>query len=267
MSMQERSGCAEVNGTRLYYEVAGSESPLVLIHGFSLDHRMWQDQVTVFAKSYQVIRYDVRGFGRSKLPTDEGYSCPDDLKALLDHLGIGHASILGLSMGGEIAIDFALAYPGMVDALVLVDASPGGYQSKEFGASLAQILSRIPEYGIQGAKKAWMNHELFVPAMAEPGVAERLRQMISDYSGWHLVNRDPERKPAPPAIHRLATISSPTLVIVGQRDISDFQDIADLLAQTIPDAQKVVLPGVGHMSNMEAPDEFNRVVLSFLASI
>jgi pimeloyl-ACP methyl ester carboxylesterase len=263
--MQLHSGFAAVNGTRLYYEVAGSGPPLVLIHGFSLDNRMWQEQVPAFTESYKVIRYDVRGFGKSQVPTDESYTSPNDLRALLDHLGIGHAFVLGLSMGGEIAINFALAYPDTVDALVLVDASLGGYQSKEFGPSIAQILAKIREFGIQGAKEAWMNHDLFVPAMAVPSVAARLRQMISQYSGWHFVNRDPEQKPDPPAIQQLNTISKPTLVIVGQRDLVDFQAIADILARTIPDAQKVVLPGVGHMSNMEDPTAFNKVVLSFLA--
>ena len=91
---------AEVNGTRLYYEMSGSGDPIVLIHGFTFDVRMWDDQVQAFSQQYQVIRYDVRGFGRSALPTEQAYARVDDLKALLDHLGIAGAYLLGLSMGG-----------------------------------------------------------------------------------------------------------------------------------------------------------------------
>lgn len=111
MPIQQQTGFAEVNGTRLYYEIAGSGDPLLLIHGSTLDTRMWDDQFETFAQHYTVVRYDVRGFGKSALPAGESYARPDDLKGLLDYLDIAHASVLGLSMGGGIAIDFVLAYP------------------------------------------------------------------------------------------------------------------------------------------------------------
>lgn len=98
--MQTQSGFAEVNGTRLYYEIAGSGRPLVLIHGMTLDTRMWDDQFEPLAAQYQVVRYDARGFGKSAVPTGESYAHTDDLKALLEYLDIAHAFILGLSMGG-----------------------------------------------------------------------------------------------------------------------------------------------------------------------
>ena len=101
--------------TRLYYEVAGSGHPLVLIHGFTLDTRMWDDQFETFAREYQVVRYDRRGFGKSSLPVDEDYAHADDLAALLEHLGIDRAYVLGLSGGGASAIDFALTYPEAID--------------------------------------------------------------------------------------------------------------------------------------------------------
>src|SRR5689334_19941744 len=121
MLMDMLSGTAEVNHTRLYYEVAGSGPPLVLIHGFDLDTRMWDDQFEVFAQHYRVVRYDVRGFGKSARPT-EPYAHEEDLKALLDYLGIAQAHIVGMSMGGGIAIDFTLTYPEMTRTLILVDS-------------------------------------------------------------------------------------------------------------------------------------------------
>lgn len=108
MPMQARTGFAAVNGIRLYYEVAGSGRPLVLIHGMSLDTRMWDDQFEPLAQHYRVVRYDARGFGKSALQTGRSYAHTDDLKALLEYLDIEHAFIVGLSMGGGIAIDFAL---------------------------------------------------------------------------------------------------------------------------------------------------------------
>ena len=110
-SMQIQQGFADVNGTRLYYEMVGSGHPLVLVHGFTLDTRMWDDQFEMFAGRNQVVRYDLRGFGKSALPTTEPYSHPDDLRALMTHLGIEHAFIIGLSLGGAVAVDFAVTYP------------------------------------------------------------------------------------------------------------------------------------------------------------
>ncbi len=119
-----KSGYAEVNGTKLYYEVAGGGEPIVLIHGFTFDTRMWDDQFKEFSKQYRVIRYDVRGFGKSSTPNEgEPYSHHGDLKALLDYLDIKKAHILGLSMGGSIAINFTLEYPDYATSLIPVDSS------------------------------------------------------------------------------------------------------------------------------------------------
>jgi 3-oxoadipate enol-lactonase len=128
--MQVQSGFAEVNGTRLYYEIVGRGSHLVLIHGFTLDTRMWDDQFEAFSQHYRVLRYDARGFGKSALPVQgESYSHREDLKALLDHLKVSQAFILGLSMGGRTAISFTLEYPEVVRALIPVDAVLGGFSA------------------------------------------------------------------------------------------------------------------------------------------
>lgn len=269
--MQKQNGFAEVNGTCLYYEVAGSGHPMVLIHGMGGNTRTWDDQFEPFGEHYQVIRYDVRGFGKSALPTSESYAHTDDLKALLEHLGISHAYVLGLSMGGEIAINFALTYPEATRALVPVDSALGGFQwSQEWteqSDELARVLGSMYKEGrLQAATEFWLNSPLLKPALEKPGLKFRLVQN-DDYSGWHSFNEDPVRNPDPPAAQRLDKINVPTLIIVGERDLPDFHAIADTLQQEIPNARKVVLPRVGHMSNMEDPDKFNEVVLSFLADV
>ena len=263
--MQIDQGFADVNGTQIYYEIAGSGHPLVLIHGFTLDTRMWDDQFEGFATHHQAIRYDVRGFGKSALPTEASYDHTDDLYALMQHLGIDSAYILGLSMGGRIAIDFALTYPTATDALIPVDAGLSGFQFKEF--SLVFIWQTAKESGLQEAKTAWLNHPILEVARQNGSVNSRMIQMVKDYSGWHWFNDDPRRALQPPAIERLDEIETPTLAIVGERDILDCHRIADLLEERITCAKKIVMPGVGHMSNMEAPERFNEIVLGFLAEV
>lgn len=267
--MNEQSGFVEVNGTRLYYEIAGRGPPLVLIHGVTLDTRMWDDQFEVFAQQYKVIRYDARGFGKSALPVlGEGYTHADDLKDLLEYLGISQACVIGLSMGGGIAINFTLEYPEITQALVPVDSALGGFQwSKEWNKMVKSILSRAKKDGVEAAKELWLNCPLLKPAFEKADVASRLEQIVSRYSGWHFLNKDPIRNLEPLAIERLEEISVPTLVIVGERDLPDFCKIADILDQRIQNSRKIPLQGVGHMSNMEAPKEFNEAVLCFLADI
>lgn len=265
--MRGRSGYADVNGTRLYHEVAGSGLPLVLIHGFTLDIRMWDDQFGTFARYYRVICYDVRGFGKSALPVPgESYSHTDDLRALLEHLGVAEACVLGLSMGGGIAIDFALACPEMTRALIPVDSGLEGYPlPPDVAASLESIAVAARESGVEAARRLWLDHPVFEPAFERPDVASRLVRMVSDYSGWHWLNDDPVRVLDPPAAQQLGRIGVPTLVIVGERDLPGCHAIADTVGQKVPNARKVVLPGVGHMASMEDPDAFNEVVLSFLS--
>ena len=264
--MQKLVGFAEVNGTRLYYEIAGSGHPLALIHGFALNTQMWDDQFDVFAQQYRVLRYDVRGFGQSSLPTPDRYAHTDDLRALLAFLDIDHAHILGLSMGGAIAVDFAVTYPDVTDALILVDAAVRGYQWIEGDPRhVARACAR--QRGIPAGKTAWLRHPLFAPACEHPVVAARLAHIIETYSGWHLHNANPLRHPQIPAIQQLDTIRAPTLIIVGERDLLDFHHMATILAQHILGAKKVVMPGVGHMTNMENPRHFNDIVLRFLASL
>jgi len=256
------SGFAEASdGARLYYEEMGAGAPVAFVHGFALDTRMWDDQFEVFAQRYRVVRYDVRGFGRSSLPGREPYMQVADLHSLLLHLQAPSVHLVGLSMGGGIALDFALTYPEAARSLTLVDAALGGFNwTKDWGGVGAAARSS----GVGAAKDLWLNDELFAPAREQPKVSARLRQMVMDYSGWHWVNRDPGSWADVPALQRLDQLRPPTLIIVGERDLPDFHRIADLVRTKARNARIVVLPGVGHMSNMEAPEAFNITVLSFL---
>jgi pimeloyl-ACP methyl ester carboxylesterase len=265
--MDRKDGYVNLDGARLYYEVAGSGPPLTLIHGFTLDSRMWDDQFEALTEDYMVIRYDIRGYGQSDLSQSDPYSRSGDLNFILSHLNLSESHILGLSMGGRIAIDFALEYPASVTSLILADSALGGYKWKEFGRSLEQLFEIASESGVEAGKQFFSSLDLFKSATQKPEVAIRLMEMLTDYSGWHFTHDDPYIQLDPPAIERLDEITVPTLVIVGELDTLDFHDISNILHDGIPNARKIILPSVGHISSMEAPEEFNRVVREFLQGL
>jgi pimeloyl-ACP methyl ester carboxylesterase len=262
---QKCAGEAEINGTRLAYEVTGSGDPVVFVHGFSLDRRVWADQVAAFAARYRVITYDLRGFGQSAPAGAEPYSSVDDLASLLDHLGIRAAHIVGLSFGGGVASSFAVAQPERTRSLVLVDAILSGYSwTREWAGAYGPVVRRARTEGVEAAKALWFSLPIFGPARQNPTLEARLAAMIADFSGEQWLKGDFDREPAPPTIERLGDIRAPTLVIVGERDMADFLAIADRYAAGIRGARKLVLPGVGHLANLEAPTAFNAAALTFL---
>jgi 3-oxoadipate enol-lactonase len=266
MTAAER-GIAEVNGTRLAYEVVGDGPPVVLVHGLALDRRMWDDQVPAFAARHRVVRYDLRGFGGSADPqAGEEYTHADDLRALLAHLGVGRAALVGLSLGGWVVLESTLTYPESVSALVLVDAFVRRYPSPHGWAADLQQVNRLARTdGLDAAKDRWMADPVFARSRELPDVAARLRRMVDDHRGWQFLHHNPHRDLVPPAIDRLGTVAVPTLVLVGERDHPDFHGMARLLAAEIPGAEHVVIPAAGHMANMDAPDRFDEIVLAFLA--
>jgi pimeloyl-ACP methyl ester carboxylesterase len=257
-------GFADVNGTRLYYEVSGAGEPLVLIHGFSLDTRVWDAQWEALARRHRVIRYDMRGFGRSPLPEGEAYAHQDDLRALLDGLGIASAIVLGHSTGGSVALDFAVTYPESVRALVLFGSIAAGFDySPEFAGALGSIFAAAQADGIPAAREIWLRLLALQPR-EDPSAKARLDQIVCDYSGWHWVNADPARVLDPPAIQRLDAIRCPTLTLLGEREVPDCFRIADLVNSAVPGSERIILPNAGHMANMEAPGRFNDAVLGFI---
>jgi pimeloyl-ACP methyl ester carboxylesterase len=255
---------AELNGTQLYYEVAGAGDAVVLIHGFTLDASMWDAQFSAFAESHRVIRYDARGFGRSA-PIDEPFSTSEDLRALLDELGVQQALVVGISMGGRYAIDFALAYPERVKAVVAADPGLSGQGLPTIAAELAPALSAAQSGDLAEAKRIWLQNSIFQVAREQPDVWSQIERMVAAYSGWHFVNglAAGELPPDPPAAARLGTLSVPTLALMGERDIADIRVIIDKLVAEVPDVERADIAGAGHFTNLEAPQEFNRVLLDY----
>ena len=241
----------------LYHQTSGSSTPIIFVHGFSLDSRMWQPQVDYFAKTNQVITYDMRGFGKSELPSGP-YSHIQDLRELLASLKIYKAHIVGLSLGGEVAIDYSLTYPDTVLSLTLADTSLGGYSSTVDWRVYAK------EQGLEHAKQNWLNHAVFTPSNRNPEVAKQLKVMVDNYSGWHWLNEDPRIKLDPPAKDRLTEIKIPTQIILGELDLPYYHDIAKILTDKVSNSMLNIIKDTGHMTNLENAVKFNEIVDSFI---
>ena len=262
------TGFVAVPGSRLYYESLGSGPTIVLLHGGNLDRRMWDEQVQVLVPHFRVIRYDARGFGRSG-SADTAFQAHADLYALLQQLGVRRVSLVGLSLGGRIAIDFALDHPEMVDRLVLAGPGLSGWQdwSAEDTTWLITTRRAAAANDSVGMAMAWLTSDYMRPAMEQPPLASRLRVIASDNASYWMGlfrHGEVERDADPPALGRLTAIRLPTLLLVGDRDSPVIRRIVDTLAARISGAEVVRIRGAGHMVNMERPAEFNRAILEFL---
>jgi pimeloyl-ACP methyl ester carboxylesterase len=222
------TGFVAVNGTSVYYEVTGDGHPLVLLHGGYMDRRMWDDQFAVFAEHYRVICYDIRGFGKTGMP-QVPYSDVQDLYELLNHLQIEKTNLLGLSLGGVIAIDFTLEHPEMVDAL--------------------------------------MEDPTLFPSSKYPAARQRVRNNLLDYSFAWVLDSAPKKELDPPAYERLKEIHVPTLIMLGAEDDRRLFKDADRLERDIENAERVMIAETHHMPNMEKPEEFNTIVQDFLSKL
>lgn len=261
--VQTTTGFMETCGAQIYYEWAGTGDALVLLHGGGLDSRMWDEQFYTFATAFKVIRYDVPACGKSTAPT-EPFSDAGILRDLLKHLDVSQAHVLGNSLGGKIALDFAVEFPDMLKSLILVAPGLSGYKlSPEYMQQIGMIFSVIEKGGALQGTEEWLKHPHMIPAMENPAIKDRVRQMNLDNS--HLwVQGLPEQPINPPAAERLKDIVAPTLLIVGDRDVADMHAIADLIVESAARAEKTIIPEAGHIVSMEKPEEFNKVVLEFL---
>jgi 3-oxoadipate enol-lactonase len=262
------TGYIDLGTAKIYYEEAGSGRPVVMIHGGLLDATMWDDQFEEFARRYRVVRYDARGHGRSICYPDT-FSHHEDLHAIVEKLGLEKPVIMGLSMGGYIAIDFALEYPELPAALVLVSPGLTGYEFKspefiEFSKRIgAAVQSDKVEDVVEAFQTAWTDGPRRRPDGIDPAVREKVRAMVlENVEDWE--ERSIEYRPLPLAIERLDSLQVPVLALVGDLDMPGVIEIVELIKSRVPGAQMIMIPGVAHLINMEKPEEFNRIVFQFL---
>jgi len=260
---------ADVRGARLAYQASGAGHPVVLVHAGIADARMWDDQVVAFAARYRVVRYDARGFGQSDAPAG-AFARHEDLIGLLDALGIARAHLVGVSMGSSTARDAAIAYPDRVSALVLVSARAGGEPSAALRDGWTKVDELVEAGDLAGANelelRMWIYGPRRTPEQVDPAMRERVGEMNGALLAMDGEGMD-EQELDPPAAGRLGEIRVPTLVVVGAEDVPDVVDSADPLVHAIPGAKRATIAGAAHLPNMEKPEEFNRIVLTFLDEI
>ena len=261
----EENYCPVPNG-KIFFIKKGSGTPIVFMHGFCLDRRMWESQMDYFSADYSCIAFDLRGFGKSSVPTDQSYAHHEDLNTLLEFLGIDQPVILiGLSMGARVVANFSLTHPQKIRAVIFVDGAIDGYPFKDF--DLSYIYKTGKEFGTRPANGLWLEHSIFEPARNNVLVFKKLAEQVLSYSGWHWVNKNPIRTLVPPAIEQLQNVDKPALILIGQLDIPDFKELAHSMHQQIKDSRLIEISGAGHMSNMEKPDLVNDVIHQFLIQL
>jgi pimeloyl-ACP methyl ester carboxylesterase len=268
---QTESGFVNVGDARLYYETAGQGTPLVMIHAGVADSRQWNNEFAFFVNHYQVIRYDMRGYGKSE-PVDGEFNHLDDLAAILNALGIHEpALIMGCSMGGGLAMDFALMHPDRVRALILVGSGPSGLEldvptpskfadaEKAFEAGELDLVGEIETqiwFDGMGRTPGQVNQAMrkLVYEMNRQALAHEVKQL-----GKRIPNTQT------PAFNRLNDLEVPVLIVVGEHDTPYILAAADYMVERIPSAQKVIIEDAAHLPNMDHPNEFQAHVTNFLA--
>jgi 3-oxoadipate enol-lactonase len=266
-----KSGYVPSGAANLYFESAGSGPALVFIHAGVSDSRMWDPQFDAFASKFQVVRYDHRGFGKSKMP--EGpYALRDDLLSVIRHLGIARATLIGCSMGGATAIDFALEHPEMVSGLVLVGSGVSGLNdasqlTEDVLKYWKEFLTAVRDGDVDRAREMDAKHWIDGPSRdagrIDPVYRNRARELHREnFSMQRFATQETPLKP--PAVGRLGEIRVPTLVVIGDSDEKDLIKLADKLVTEIPSATKVQVDNAAHLPSLEHPQLFNEILNDFL---
>ena len=258
---------ATLNGARIHYEREGEGLPVIFLHAGIADSRMWGPQMHAFAKHFDCVAPDLRGFGKSELPAEHWLPIADVL-ALIDHLDLKPAHIVGCSIGGGIAIDFALEHAERISKLVLVGPGVGG---RNFVAKYPELVAEMEEAEKSGGQRAiveadarfWLDGPRRPAGYVKDPIRKLFFEMDSNFDSDF--ESAPIDKIDPPAVDRLDEITAPTLVVVGDEDMPPVFDAVELLMEKVPHARKAVIHDAAHLPNLEHPDEFNRIVLEFLA--
>ena len=256
----------------LYSEVAGEGPEVVLLHEGICDSRMWEPQWETWARSHRLLRFDFRGFGRS--PMEPGaFASARDVIELMDRRGFERATLVGVSLGGRVALEVALAAPERVAALVLVGAGLPGHSWTEEMRSIweeeeAALRAGDLDKAVEISLHTWVDGPNRRPEDVDPDVRARVAEMQRRaYELQESLQVDEEELYVEDVAERLGEIQAPTLVLVGDVDVPDIQAIAERLAREIRGARFERIPNTAHVPSMERPEEFDRFVLGFLESV
>jgi pimeloyl-ACP methyl ester carboxylesterase len=264
-SVPVQSGLVDVNGGSLYYETLGKGAPVILIHGGFGDRRMWDDQFTPLAQAFKVIRYDHRGFGKSPA-AQSVYSPVDDLVKLMDHLDLKRANLVGNSMGGTLALDFALLQPMRTGAVVAIASTAAGYSPPEDDRQSAEHVMEVARRdGTGAAAELWLKHPMVNVTASHPEGGPRLRAMMQDNPGLFLNEHWPAEPVSPPTYERLVELKANVLFVVGDKDVAWIRDGAAASAGRIKGAKIETIAGADHLPQMVAPDKVNKLLVDYIS--
>ncbi|MEO8424200.1 MAG: alpha/beta hydrolase [Actinomycetota bacterium] len=263
-----RSGTFDMSDGSLHYEIAGEGPVVTLIHPGLWDSRTWDPQVPVLLDAaFRVVRYDVRGYGRSSRLTGEPYSHVRDLAALLDFLEISMTTLVGCSMGGAIAIDFTLEHPDRVSGLVLAASGLGGFEPLEeeedwWESVQTPIEAAIAAGDLERAEDLRLG--IWAPLGTSDDAGRLIRRIAFDNIHELTMNESGEEELDPPAARRLGEIDVPTLVMIAEHDPPYMRRTGELIAHGVLGARSLVIEGADHVVNLRRPLEFDEALLAFL---
>ncbi len=261
----------EVGGAQLAGLVAGEGLPVVFLHAGVCDKRMWREQMAMVAEEgWQAVAYDRRGYGESESP-DEAFSHVDDLEAVLKALDIHAAVFVGCSLGGGLALDFALRHPGRVIGLVLIGTSVTGapWSATEAESQIEAAEEDAYERGDLDMLNRVQAHEWLDGPRAQSGrVGGAARALFMEMNAMALGKAALTQEERPPnAWRRMGEVGAPTLLLVGDEDFTALIDRHEHLSEEMPNAFAAVLEGVAHIPSIERPDLVNSMLLEFLDAI
>jgi len=261
------TGVVSIVGAELAWDRRGRGSPVVLVNGIPGLRDMWDEQLAALAADYEVIRYDLRGQGDSVLTEEVPYAHHEDLRALIDALGYEQVTLVGISRGGAIALDYAVCWPDQVTALVCVDGAVDGIDGVGDHPA-AQELAAVAEVGWnRETARGFATSAIFTASRRNERARRYLEGWIDAFDGWHFVHPELVRRVEPSTYERLGDISSPTLVVVGALDADWFIKTAEVILERVPNAELVRIEGVGHLPTLEAPEALNAAALGFLERV
>lgn len=261
----------EVEDGRLWVEVAGEGDGVVLVHPGLWDLRAWDPQVEALTERYRVVRYDLRGYGRSTRPEPgRPYSEVRDLIAVMDATGTPEAALIGCSLGGMVALDAALSHPRRVWGLVMVASAPRGLEETPEEEAWGEGMTASVEAAIQAgdaARAMDLELEVWASLGADDPAGRAIREIAFDNLHTLTMDDSGAEELRPPAAERLEEVAAPTLVLPADLDPPVMRRASQILAERIPGARLVRIPRVDHVIGMRRPEDFNREVLAFLASV
>jgi pimeloyl-ACP methyl ester carboxylesterase len=265
------------DGVKLYYEETGSGTPVIFVHEFAGDHRSWEAQIRHFGQRYRAIAFAARGYPPSDVPEAiSAYSqhrAADDIVAVLDHLGIERAHVVGLSMGGFATLHLGIRHPARALSLTVAGCGYGAESSqrKQFLAEVDAIAAFIKSQGMASfaEKYAYGPTRVQLENKDPRGFAEFKRQ-LAEHSATGSANTQfgcqRERPSLYDLVDQMKALTVPTLILMGDEDWPCLTP-GILMKQNIPTAAMAVMPNCGHCINLEEPDEFNAIVGDFLAQV